>query len=121
RVNLFADATNDHQWIHVDTARAKQGPYGACVAHGFMTLALASHFLPEIYEVKFKYGVNYGLNRVRFPAPVKVGARIRGRADMIGVERMKDGGIQAEVRVTVEVEGEPKPACVADTLSRFYF
>lgn len=121
RVNQFADATNDHQWIHIDAERAKQGPFGGCVAHGYLTLALTSYFQPEIYEVHMKLGINYGLNRVRFPAPLKVGSRIRGHAEMLKVERMKDGGVQTEERVTVEVEGESKPACVADMLSRFYF
>lgn len=121
RVNHFADATNDHQWIHVDPERAKHSRFGACIAHGNMTLSLATHFLPDIYTVQMKMGVNYGYDRVRFPIPVKVGARIRGRAEMLAAERMQDGGIQVAVRVSVEVEGEPKPACVADTLSRFYF
>jgi acyl dehydratase len=121
RVNLFADATDDHQWIHVDPARAKAGPFGAPIAHGYLTLSLVSRFLPEIVVVKgTSMGVNYGVDKVRFPSPVRVGARIRGRGELVEAEPQKDGSVQAKVRVTVEVEGQPKPACVAETLSRFY-
>ena len=122
RINKFADATDDHQWIHVDPARAKAGPFGACIAHGYLTLSLMSKFLPQIIEVRgMKMGVNYGTDKVRFPSAVKAGARIRGKGEMIAAERTKDGGIQAIVRVTVEIENEAKPACVADTISRYYF
>jgi acyl dehydratase len=121
RVNQFADATDDHQWIHVDAARAKEGPFGACIAHGYLTLSLASRFLPEIVHVRMKMGVNYGCDKVRFPAPVKVGSRIRGRGELIAAERTKDGAVQATIRVTVEIEGGAKPACIADTISRYYF
>lgn len=121
RINLFADATDDHQWIHVDAAQAKDGPFGSCIAHGYLTLSLASRFLPEIVDVRMKMGVNYGCDKVRFPSPVKVGSRIRGRGDLIAAERTKDGGVQATIRVTVEIEGETKPACIADTISRYYF
>jgi acyl dehydratase len=121
RINLFADATDDHQWIHVDAAKAKDGPFGSCIAHGYLTLSLASRFLPEIVDVRMKMGVNYGCDKVRFPAPVKVGSRIRGRGELIAAERTKDGGVQATIRVTVEIEGEAKPACIADTISRYYF
>lgn len=121
RVNQFADATDDHQWIHVDPVRAKDGPFGACIAHGYLTLSLASRFLPEIVDVKMKMGVNYGCDKVRFPAPVKVGSRIRGRGELIAAERTKDGGVQATIRITVEIEGGAKPACIADTISRYYF
>jgi acyl dehydratase len=121
RVNLFADATDDHQWIHVDPARAKQGPFGAPIAHGYLTLSLVSRFLPEIVVVKgIAMGVNYGVDKVRFPSPVRVGSRIRGRGELVEAEPQKDGSVQAKIRVTVEVEGQPKPACVAETLSRFY-
>lgn len=121
RVNLFADATDDHQWIHVDPARAKQGPFGAPIAHGYLTLSLVSRFLPEIVVVKgIAMGVNYGVDKVRFPSPVRVGSRIRGRGELVEAETQKDGSVQAKVRVTVEIEGQPKPACVAETLSRFY-
>jgi len=121
RVNLFADATDDHQWIHVDPPRAKQGPFGAPIAHGYLTLSLVSRFLPEIVVVKgIAMGVNYGVDKVRFPSPVRVGSRIRGRGELVEAEAQKDGSVQAKIRVTVEVEGQPKPACVAETLSRFY-
>jgi len=121
RVNQFADATDDHQWIHVDAARAQEGPFGACIAHGYLTLSLASRFLPEIVDVKMKMGVNYGCDKVRFPAPVKVGSRIRGRGELIAAEKTKDGAVQAVIRVTVEIENGAKPACIADTISRYYF
>jgi acyl dehydratase len=121
RVNLFADATDDHQWIHVDPARAKAGPFGAPIAHGYLTLSLVSRFLPEIVAVRaIAMGVNYGVDRVRFPSPVKVGARIRGRGELLEAEPQKDGSVQAKIRVTVEIEGQEKPACVAETLSRYY-
>ena len=121
RVNLFADATDDHQWIHVNPEMAKKGPFGAPIAHGYLTLSLVSRFLPEIVEVKIKMGVNYGTDKVRFPAAVKVGSRIRGRGELISAERTKDGAVQSVIRVTVEIEGGDKPACVADAISRYYF
>ncbi len=121
RVNQFADATDDHQWIHVDPARAQDGPFGACIAHGYLTLSLASRFLPEIVDVRMKMGVNYGCDKVRFPAPVKVGSRSRGRGELVAAERTKDGAVQATIRVTVEIENGAKPACIADTISRYYF
>ncbi len=121
RVNLFADATDDHQWIHVDPLRAKDGPFGACIAHGYLTLSLVSRFLLQIVEVRMKMGVNYGSDKVRFPNAVKVGARVRGTGELIAAEKTKDGGVQATIRVTVEIEGESRPGCVADTISRYYF
>jgi len=121
RVNLFADATDDHQWIHVDPVRAKDGPFGACIAHGYLTLSMVSCFLPQIVQVKMKMGVNYGSDKVRFPNAVKVGARIRGTGELVAAEKTKDGGVQATIRITVEIEGESRPACVADTISRYYF
>lgn len=121
RINQFADATDDHQWIHVDPEKAKQGPFGVPVAHGYLTLSLISSFLPQLAEVKMKMGVNYGCEKIRFPAPVKVGSRIRGHGELIDAKEIDNGGAQATVRVTVEVEGEDKPACVADTISRYYF
>ena len=122
RINKFADATDDHQWIHVEPARAKAGPFGACIAHGYLTLSLMAKFLPQLVEVKgMKMGVNYGTDKVRFPAAVKAGARIRPHGEVVAAERTKDGGVQAVIRVTVEIENEPKPACVADTISRYYF
>jgi acyl dehydratase len=120
RVNTFADATGDHQWIHVDVERAKKGPFGAPIAHGYLTLSLVSMFLPQIMEVRgISMGVNYGTDKVRFPSPVTVGSRIRGVGELISVEPVK-GGVQAVVRVTVEIEGKEKPACVVDTISRYY-
>jgi acyl dehydratase len=122
RVNRFADATDDHQWIHVDPARAKAGPFGATIAHGYLTLSLMAKFLPQLLEVRgVKMGLNYGTDKVRFPSAVKVGARIRPAGEVIAAERTKDGGVQAVIRVTVEIEGESKPACVADTIGRYYF
>jgi len=120
RVNLFADATGDHQWIHVDPVRAKTGPFGACIAHGYLTLSLVACFLPQIVDVKMKMGVNYGCDKIRFPNAVKVGARVRGSGELVKAEKV-EGGVQATIRVTVEIEGEKRPACVADTISRYYF
>lgn len=121
RINLFADATDDHQWIHVDEQRAKSGPFGAPIAHGYLTLSLVSHFLPQLLSVpSATMGVNYGCNKVRFPAPVPVGSQIRGSGELVSVEEIP-GGVQVVVRVTVEIEGGAKPACVADTVSRFLF
>ncbi len=121
RIDQFADATGDHQWIHVDPERAKAGPFGACIAHGYLTQSLVNHFLPQILEVRgIAMGVNYGSDRVRFPAPVRVGSRIRGSGELIAVETTRDGGVQAVVRVTVEIEGSERPGCVIDTISRYY-
>lgn len=120
RVNQFADATGDHQWIHVDPERAKDGPFGACIAHGYLTLALVNLFLPDLMRVDgVRMGVNYGVDKVRFPAPVTVGRRIRGRGEVVAAEEVK-GAVQVIVRVTVEIEGSDRPACVADTISRFF-
>jgi acyl dehydratase len=119
RVNQFADATGDHQWIHVDPERAKAGPFGGPIAHGYLTLSLSNALLPEIVEVRgVSMGVNYGANKVRFPAPVPVGSRIRARATLAAVEDVP-GGIQTTMVVTIEVEGGEKPACVVESLSRF--
>ncbi|HSB25585.1 MAG TPA: MaoC family dehydratase [Burkholderiaceae bacterium] len=119
-IDKFADATGDHQWIHVDPERAKGGPFGATVAHGFLTLSL----LPRLAESAIKIddvrmGVNYGLNRVRFPAPVPVDSRIRARMKLLGYEPI-DGGAQLVMEVTIEREGSAKPVCVAETVSRRY-
>lgn len=121
RINTFADATDDHQWIHVDPVKAKDGPFGACIAHGYLTLSLMARFLPEILEVTMKMGVNYGCDKVRFPAPVPVNSRVRGMGQLIAADVTQDGGVQATIRVTVEIEGGERPACVADTISRYYF
>jgi acyl dehydratase len=119
RVNLFADATGDHQWIHVDPERAKDGPFGAAIAHGYLTLSLSNLFLPQIVEFTgFSAGVNYGVDKVRFIAPVKVGDRIRGGAELVELSEVK-GGLQTLVRITIEIEGGSKPACVIDSLSRW--
>lgn len=121
RINRFADATDDHQWIHVDVERARQGPFGACIAHGYLTLALANLFLPQLIHVEnLKMGVNIGCDRVRFPAPVKAGARIRAVGEVLRVERIKDA-VQSTVRVTIEIEGSERPGCVVDTISRYIF
>lgn len=121
RINLFADATDDHQWIHVDEARAAKGPFGGCIAHGYLTLSLASKFLPELVTYEgLSMGVNYGCERVRFPAPVRAGSRIRGRGEVVAAEEVK-GGVQVTIRITVEIEGGGKPACVVDTISRLFF
>jgi acyl dehydratase len=119
-VNTFADVTGDHQWIHVDPERAKDSPFGSTVVHGFFTLSLLPRMLAEVFEFKgFAYGVNYGLNRVRFPAPFPVGARVRVRVTLSAVEPVP-GGLQATTTCTVEREGGSKPVCVADLLSRMY-
>jgi acyl dehydratase len=121
RVNLFADATGDHQWIHVDPERAKAGPFGGPIAHGYLTLSLVSYFLPRIVEVRgVSMGINYGADRLRFPAPVPVGSRIRAGAELVEAEDTKDGAVQAKIRVTIQVEGQERPSCVVDTLSRYY-
>ena len=121
RINRFADATDDHQWIHVDVERAKDGPFGTPIAHGYLTLSLVNHFLPELIAVPAaKMGINYGCNKVRFPAPVPVGSKIRGVGKIIAADEIPSG-VQVVVRVEVEVEGGSKPACVAETVSRFMF
>ena len=121
RINTFAEATGDHQWIHVDPERAKDGPFGACVSHGYLTLSLANLFLPQLVSYqRLKMGVNYGCDKVRFPAPVKAGSRIRGRGEILKVERIKDA-VQSTVRVTIEIEGSERPGCVVDTISRYTF
>jgi acyl dehydratase len=121
RINKFADATGDHQWIHVDVEKAKTGPFGSTVAHGFLTLSLTNLFLPELIEVRgISMGLNYGLNKIRFPAVVPAGTRIRGKGELISVEQQAGGGIQSIMRITVEVEGGGKPACVAEAISLWY-
>ncbi len=120
RINQFAEATGDHQWIHVDPVRAAAGPFGTTVAHGFLTLSL----VPLLFDSGFaiadvKMGVNYGLNRVRFTAPVPAGGRVRGQFKLLAYEPLP-GGAQLTVQVTIELEGSAKPACVAETVSRRY-
>lgn len=120
RINLFADATDDHQWIHVDPALAAKGPFGATVAHGYLTLSLLPPFFASGFQIDgIRMSINYGLNRVRFPAPVRVGSRLRGRFKLLAYEPL-EGGAQLTVEVTVEMEGSNKPACVAESVSRRY-
>ena len=120
RVNLFADATGDHQWIHVDVDRANaESPFGGPIAHGYLTLALSNLFLPQLIAVPAaSAGVNYGTGKVRFPAPVPVGSRVRGGAEITSVEDLP-GGVQTTITITIEVEGSNKPACVIESLSRW--
>jgi acyl dehydratase len=119
RVNAFADATGDHQWIHVDPERAAAGPFGGTIAHGYLTLSLLPWLTGEIWHVEnVRMGINYGLNRVRFPAPVPVGSRVRATARLKELTQV-DGGVQLVVETTIEVEGGSKPVCVAESLVRF--
>ncbi len=121
QVDLFAQATGDHQWIHVDVERAKAGPFGAPIAHGFLTLSLLPVFLESALDIRgVRMGVNYGLNRVRFTAPVPVGSRLRARLTLQAVEPIEHGGQQMTWGVVVEREGSDKPACVAESLVRCY-
>ncbi|MES2869522.1 MAG: MaoC family dehydratase [Pseudomonadota bacterium] len=121
RINLFAEATGDHQWIHVDPVRAASGPFGACIAHGYLTLSLANLFMPQLMQFdNLAMGVNYGSDRVRFPAAVKVGSRVRGHGEVLGVEVLGQA-LQAVVRISVEIEGSERPGCVVDTISRYTF
>ena len=122
RINTFADATGDHQWIHVDPERAKEGPFGTTIAHGYLTLSLANLFLPQLVRYEdLKMGVNYGCDRVRFPSPVPVNARVRGHGEVMSAEPVKGDGVQVTVRITVQIEGSDRPACVVDTISRLFF
>jgi acyl dehydratase len=120
QVNQFADATGDHQWIHVDVERAKAGPFGAPIAHGYLTLSLGPALLPQIVAVQgISMGVNYGANKVRFPSPVPVGAKLRLGAKLLAVEDVA-GGAQGTMELTFEIEGAAKPSCVAEVLLRYY-
>jgi acyl dehydratase len=121
RVNRFADATGDHQWIHVDVARAAAGPFGGTIAHGYLTLALVIPLWSEMLRVDgVGMALNYGLNRLRFPSPVPVGAKIRLRARVISVEDVSGGGVQLTAKFTVEKQHGDKPAAVAEVLYRYY-
>ena len=121
RINTFAKATGDHQWIHVDEVKAKAGPYGSTIAHGYLTASLVNYFLPQLLDVQgISMGVNYGVDKIRFPAAVPVGSRIRGKGTLTSVEKTKDGGIQSKVTVTIELEGSDRPACIVETISRYY-
>jgi acyl dehydratase len=120
QVNLFADATGDHQWIHVDVERAKAGPFGGPIAHGYLTLSLAPTLLTEIMRVDgVAMGINYGLNKLRFPSPVPVGSKLRAGAKLASVEQVS-GGVQVTLEATFEIEGGTKPVCVAEILFRYY-
>ncbi|MEU8821934.1 MaoC family dehydratase [Actinoplanes sp. NPDC048796] len=121
RVNQFAEATGDHQWIHVDVERAKQGPFGAPIAHGYLTLSLVIPFFSELLQVGgVSMGINYGLDKVRFPSPVKVGSKIRLAATVDAVTPVGGGGAQVKLTFTVEIDGSDKPACVAQPIYRYY-
>jgi len=120
RINLFADATGDHQWIHLDAERAAKGPFGTTIAHGFLTLSLLPEMAAAAMEIRdTRMGVNYGLNKVRFPAPVPSGSRLRGHFKLLAFEPL-DGGAQLTMEVTMEREGSDKPVCVAESLARRY-
>lgn len=122
RVDGFADVTEDHQWIHIDPERAASGPFGGPIAHGFLTLSLVPYLANSARQFEgVTMGVNYGLNKVRFAKPVRVGDRVRARVVIIDATDLPDGGLQIVSRITVEIEGEDKPACVADMVSRTYF
>lgn len=119
RVNLFADATDDHQWIHIDPERAASGPFGGTIAHGLLTLSLLPHFTHQMYRVdNVSLAVNYGYNKVRFVTPVKVGANVRARAEVSKVDQL-EGAVQVTMTVTVEIEGVAKPAAVVESIVRF--
>jgi acyl dehydratase len=121
RVNAFADATEDRQWIHTDPARAATGPFGSPIAHGFLTLSLVSHFFETGLAIReARMSVNYGLNRVRFPAPVPVGSRLRAAFKLLAMDEVAGGGVQLTVEVSIEREGSDKPVCVAESLVRHY-
>jgi len=120
QVNIFADATGDHQWIHIDVERAKAGPFGGPITHGYLTLSLGPVFLPQIFGVEgVAMGVNYGTNKVRFPSPVPVGSKLRAGVKLLNVEDVT-GGVQVTLETTFEVEGAKKPSCVAEVVFRYY-
>lgn len=120
RVDGFADVTGDRQWIHVDPERAAASPFGGTIAHGYLTMSLVNFFLPQLIEVRgFAHAVNVGADRLRFLAPVPVGRRIRGRGEMLSASEIK-GAVQSVIRVTIEIEEGDRPACVVDTISRYY-
>ena len=120
QINLFAEATGDHQWIHVDPERAKSGPFGGTIAHGYLTLALGPYFLPKMWDVAgFSMGVNYGCEKVRFPSPVPVGSKVRCGATVDAVDDIP-GGASVTLTLTFECESAPKPSCVAQVVYRYY-
>ncbi|CAN5700318.1 3-hydroxyacyl-thioester dehydratase HtdZ [soil metagenome] len=119
-VNLFADATGDHQWIHVDPEKAASGPFGTTIAHGFMTLSLLPRLMHQIYTVKgIKLAINYGLNKVRFPSPVPVGSKVRATSTLTDTQDVGNGTVQMTVTTVIEIEGAAKPACVAESILRY--
>ncbi|MDG0980825.1 MAG: MaoC family dehydratase [Halieaceae bacterium] len=120
RINQFADATGDHQWIHVDPEKAKDGPFGSTIAHGYLTLSLANWFLPQLLQVNnVSMGVNYGAESIRFPSTVPVNSTVRATGEITSAEEAK-GGVKVVVRITITVEGAERPACIVDTISIFY-
>ena len=120
RINTFAEATGDHQWIHVDEEKAKSGPFGTTIAHGYLTLSLAAKLMPEIIEIKnMSMGINYGTDKVRFLNPVKSGARVRGHGEFLEIKEVP-GGYQSTLRVTIEIEGEDKPALITEWITMFF-
>lgn len=122
RIDTFAKATGDFQWIHVDPERARSGPFGATVAHGYLTFSLINMFLPDLFRAEgMTMGINYGTDRLRFPAPVPVCSRVRAVGELINAEPMDGNAVQTTVRVTIEIEGNAKPGCVADIVGRYYF
>ncbi len=122
QIQAFADATGDHQWIHVDVERAQQGPFGSTLAHGYLVLSLVNRFLPEVVSVQnMEMGLNVGLDKVRFLSPVKAGSRLRGRVELKQVKPLDERSVQATMTVTIELEGAERPACVAEPISRYFF
>jgi acyl dehydratase len=120
RVDAFADTTGDHQWIHVDVERARSGPFGAPIAHGYLTLSLCAMFSAQLLEVRgISMAVNYGLDRVRFPSPVPVGSSLTATGRLLTIEDV-EGGVQAKLQLTVTAQGAPKPCCVAEVVARYY-
>jgi acyl dehydratase len=120
QIDTFADATDDHQWIHVDQEKAKDGPFGTTIAHGFLSLSLLVPLVAQVYRIdNVKMGVNYGLNKVRFTSPVPVGSKIRGNVELLDVADVA-GGVQLTTKITVEIEGAERPALVAEWLTRQY-
>ena len=120
RINQFADATGDHQWIHVDPVKAAEGPFGKTIAHGYLTLSLANCFLPELLKVEqVSMGVNYGAEKIRFPSTVPVDSTIVATGEIVSAEDNK-GGVKVVIRITISVEGAERPACIVDTISIFY-
>jgi acyl dehydratase len=119
QIDKFADATGDHQWIHVDPERAKAGPFGATIAHGYLTMSLASKFMADLISVSnISMGINYGVDKVRFPAPVPVNSKLRGAGEIVDAKEVP-GGVQATIRVTIERDGVDKPAAIVDAIARY--